>query len=95
MSKVITTKKINIDQLGYETLIDLNIISEPTGETIISSSVAQKELEAFINAHNADDNWVNPNLVIIKAEAADAKLAAEAKLLALGLTADDLKALGL
>ena len=90
MSKVITTKKINIDQLGYETLIDLNIISEPTGKTIIESSVNQKELEAFINAHNADDNWVNPNPVIITEPTVEQKLAS------VGLNLDDLKsALGL
>jgi hypothetical protein len=86
MSQVITTKKINIDQLGNETLIDLNIISEPTGETIINSSVDQDVLESFVNAHNADDNWVNPNLIEKVEPTIDEKLAS------VGLSIDDLKA---
>ena len=85
MSQVTTTKKINIDQLSHESKIDMNIISEPTGETIINSSVAQSVLEGFINAHTADDNWVNPTPP--KAEPTIAE-----KLAIVGLSIDDLKA---
>jgi hypothetical protein len=84
MSKVITTKKINIDQLGHESQIDMNIVSESTGETIIQSSVAQNVLEGFIEAHNANDNWVNPTPKI-EPTIAD-------KLAGMGLSIDDLKA---
>lgn len=84
MSQVITTKKINIDQLGHESQIALNIISEPTGETIIESNVAQNVLESFVNAHEANDNWVNPDPVV--------ELSIENKLASVGLSIDDLKA---
>lgn len=84
MSKVITTKKINIDQLGHESQIDLNIVSEPTGESIIESRVAQNVLESFVNAHEANDNWVNPDPVV--------ELSIENKLASVGLSIDDLKA---
>ena len=84
MSKITTTKKINIDQLGHESQIDMNIVSEPTGETIIESSVAQSVLEGCIQAHNADDNWINPTPKI-EATIAD-------KLASIGLSIDDLKA---
>jgi hypothetical protein len=59
MSQVITNKEININQLSYESQIDMNIVSEPTGETIIESSVEQSVLEGFIEAHKADDKWVD------------------------------------
>jgi hypothetical protein len=85
MSQVTTTKKINIDQLGHESGIDMNIISEPTGETVINSSVAQSVLESFVNAHTADDKWVNPTPA--KAEPTIAE-----KLASVGLSVDDLKA---
>jgi hypothetical protein len=84
MSKVITTKKINIDQLGHESGIDMNIISEPTGETIINSSVAQSVLEGFVNAHTADDKWINPTPKRV--------ITIEEKLASVGLSVDDLKA---
>jgi hypothetical protein len=88
MSQVTTTKKINIDQLGHETQFDLNIVSETTGETFIQSSVSQSELESFIEAHNADDNWVNLTPVIEKTIVD--------KLASIGLSITDLKeALGL
>jgi len=86
MSILTTTKKINIDQLSHESQIDMNIISEPTGETIINSSVDQDVLEGFVNAHNADDNWVNPNLIEKVEPTIDEKLAS------VGLSIDDLKA---
>lgn len=84
MSQVITTKKINIDQLGYESGIDLNTIFEPTGETIINSSVAQDILDNFIKNHNANDNWVNPEPV--------KEISIEDKLASVGLSVADLKA---
>ena len=84
MSQVTTTKKINIDQLGHESGIDMNIISEPTGETIINSSVAQSVLEGFVDDHIADDKWINPTP---KHEVTIAE-----KLASVGLSVDDLKA---
>jgi hypothetical protein len=84
MSQIITTKKINIDQLGHESQIALNIISEPTGETIIESNVAQNVLESFVNAHKANDNWVNPEPVV--------ELSISDKLASVGLSIDNLKA---
>jgi hypothetical protein len=62
----------------------MNIISEPTGETIINSSVEQSVLEGFLNAHTADDKWVNPTP---KHEVTIAE-----KLASVGLSVDDLKA---
>lgn len=84
MSKVTTTKKINIDQLGHESQIDLNIVNNPDGEIIITSSTDEKTLKSFIDAHIADDNWINPEPVktITVAE----------KLASVGLSLDDLKA---
>jgi hypothetical protein len=88
MSKVITTKKINIDQLGHESNVDLNIVSEADGTFIIESSVAQKTLESFIDAHVANDSWVSPNPPKV--------ITIENKLASVGLSIDDLKtALGL
>jgi hypothetical protein len=84
MSKVTTSKKINIDQLSHESQIDMNIISEPTGETIIESSVEQGVLEGFIEAHKADAKWVNPTPKV-EPTIAD-------KLALVGLSIDDLKA---
>ena len=84
MSQVITTKKINIDQLGHESGIDMNIISELTGETIINSSVDQSVLEGFVNAHKADDKWINPTPKRV--------ITIEEKLASVGLSVDDLKA---
>jgi hypothetical protein len=85
MSKVTTTKKINIDQLGHESQIDMNIISEPTGETIIESSVEQSVLEGFIEAHKADAKWINPTPPKPEPTVAE-------KLASVGLSLDDLKA---
>lgn len=84
MSQVTTTKKINLDQLGHESGIDMNTISEPTGETVINSSVAQSILEGFVNGHKADDNWVNPTPQRV--------ITIEEKLASVGLSVDDLKA---
>lgn len=85
MSQVTTTKKINIDQLGHESGIDMNIISEPDGTTIIHSSVAQSVLESFVDTHTANDRWINPTPA--KAEPTIAE-----KLASVGLSVDDLKA---
>jgi hypothetical protein len=84
MSKVITTKKINIDQLGHESKVDLNIVSEPDGTFVIESSVTQKTLESFIDAHVADSSWVNPSPV--------KEVTIAEKLASVGLSIDDLKA---
>lgn len=85
MSKITTSKKINIDQLGHESKIDLNIVSDPNGETIIESSVEQSVLESFIEAHKANDNWINPTPTKIEPTI-------EEKLGFVGLSIDDLKA---
>lgn len=85
MSQLTTTKKINIDQLGHESGIDMNIISEPDGTTIIESSVAQEVLESFVEAHKADDKWINPTPP--KAEPTIAE-----KLASVGLSIEELKA---
>ena len=61
MSKVITTKKINIDQLGHEVMVDLNIITL-IDESIIESSLDEPTLQKFIDDHKADDKWVNPDV---------------------------------
>lgn len=84
MSILTTSKKINIDQLSHESQIDMNIISEPDGTTIINSSVAQSVLEGFVDAHTADDKWINPTP---KHEVTIAE-----KLASVGLSIDDLKA---
>ena len=88
MSKVITTKEINIDQLGHECKVDLNIVSEPDGTFVIESSVGQKTLESFIDAHVADSSWVNPSPV--------REVTIAEKLASVGLSVEELKsALGL
>ena len=63
----------------------MNIISEPDGTTIIESSAAQEVLESFVEAHKADDKWINPTPP--KAEPTIAE-----KLASIGLSIDDLKA---
>lgn len=85
MSILTTSKKINIDQLGHESKIDMNTVSDPDGTTTIESSVKQDVLEAFVEAHKADDNWINPTPP--KAEPTIAE-----KLAGIGLSIDDLKA---
>ena len=88
MSKVITNKPINIDQLGHESKVDLNIVSEPDGTFVIESSVAQKTLESFIDAHVASNSWVNPTPV--------KEVTIVEKLASVGLSVEELKsALGL
>jgi hypothetical protein len=87
----ITSKEINLAQLDNElggqgliaNFMDLkNKIIKPAD----NSTLTEQELEAGIAAHIAIDE------VAIKAQA---KAAAESKLAALGLTTDDLRALGL
>lgn len=88
MSKIITSKNINIDQLAYESKIDLNILSEPDGTFVIESSVAKNTLESFVDAHVADNSWLNPTPV--------KEVSIADKLASVGLSIDDLKlALGL
>ena len=80
-----TNKKINIDQLSHESKIDMNIVSDPDGTTTIESSVAQDVLESFVEAHKADDKWINPTPPKAEPTIAD-------KLASIGLSIDDLKA---
>jgi hypothetical protein len=87
----ITSKEINLAQLDKE-LGGKGLngdFSDPKKKLIIpteNSDVTEEELEAAISAHIAIDDV---------AIAMAAKTAAQAKLEALGLTTDDLKALGL
>ena len=85
MGKMTTNKKINIDQLSHESKIDMNIVSDPDGTTTIESSVAQDVLESFVEAHKADDKWINPTPPKAEPTIAD-------KLASIGLSIDDLKA---
>lgn len=83
----ITSKEINLDQLDKELgSKGLNgDFNDPAKKVIVAadgSDVSDAQLEAAIAAHVA----VDPNA---------AKEAAKAKLAELGLTTDDLKALGL
>jgi hypothetical protein len=91
LKMAITSKEINLAQLDNElggqgliaNFMDLkNKIIKPAD----NSTLTEQELEAGIAAHIAIDE------VAIKAQA---KAAAESKLAALGLTTDDLRALGL
>ena len=84
MSQVITNKEINLDQLGHESKIDLNTITEADGTRTINSSVDQKILENFINEHVANPDWVNPE--------PKAEPTIQDKLALVGLNLDDLKA---
>jgi hypothetical protein len=87
----ITSKEINLGQLGKELggkglICDFN---DPKKKLILPAEgveLTEAQLEAAIAAHVAIDEE--------KAQAAK-KSAAEAKLAALGLTTDDLRALGL
>ena len=84
MSQVITNKEINLDQLGHESKIDLNTITEADGTRTINSSVDQKTLEKFINEHVANPDWVNPDPKV--------EPTIQDKLALVGLSLDDLKA---
>jgi len=88
----ITSKEINLDQLdkelGNQGLI-ANLKDDPDNKIIKpadNSTITETQLEAAIETHIAIDE------VAVKAQA---KAAAEGKLAALGLTTDDLRALGL
>ena len=88
----ITSKEINLDQLdkelGNQGLI-ANFKDDPDNKIIKpadNSTITEAQLEAAIAAHIAIDE------VAVKAQA---KATAEGKLAALGLTTDDLRALGL
>jgi hypothetical protein len=82
------TKKINLGQLDQELNgKGLNGVLDENGDTVEvnlaeGNDATEAELKAAIDAHIAIDPNANKKL-------------AEAKLTALGLTADDLKALGL
>jgi hypothetical protein len=83
----ITSKNINLDQLNEELgsqglIANFNDSEHKLILVADGSSVSEQELEVAISAHIA----VNPNA---------AKNAAQEKLIALGLTINDLKALGL
>ena len=87
----ITSKEINLSQLDQELggkglNGDFNDPKKKLIEPSENSDVTEAQLEAAIAAHMAVDE---------NAMAIAAKEAAQAKLEALGLTADDLKALGL
>jgi hypothetical protein len=85
-------KKINLEQLdkelnGLGLNASLNVNREITEISLAENNTAtQAELKAAIAAHIAIDE------VAVKAQA---KAVAEGKLAALGLTTDDLRALGL
>jgi hypothetical protein len=87
----ITSKEINLAQLDKELgskglCADFNDAKKKIITVADNSDVTEKELEDAIAAHIAIDEV---------AEATQAKAAAEGKLSALGLTTDDLRALGL
>lgn len=67
----------------------IKIANVETGEEI-ERQMTDEEL-----AQRANDEAIYQQLMELQAQAAAKKAAAEAKLAALGLTADDLKALGL
>jgi hypothetical protein len=69
--------------------IEISIVNGETGEQIV------REMNAEELAQYAKDQAEAADKAAKKAEAEAAKEAAQAKLAALGLTADDLKALGL
>lgn len=84
-------KKINLSQLDKELNglgLNANLINGEIVEVYLTehNTATEAQLEATINAHIAIDE------AAVKAEA---KATAEAKLAALGLTTEDLKALGL
>jgi hypothetical protein len=85
-----TNKKINLAQLDVElglTGLSMSTLKDEHTITPVSDKITLAQLEAAIFAHIAQPYEAD------KAEAA--KAAAQAKLAALGLTTDDLKALGL
>jgi hypothetical protein len=86
MSKIITIKKVNVDQLGHETSFDLNIETDIDGSTVIESSMPEADLIALIDNHKANDSWVNPVKVI---PPSPAQLAKAALLEKLGITAEE------
>ena len=67
----------------------IKIVNAETGEEIIRDMDADELAQLEIDKATAQAE------AAVKAQAATAKAAAEAKLAALGLTTDDLKALGL
>ena len=71
----------------------ISIADAITGETI-EREMTEEELE-FYEADSARRSKIIQAAEAAKAEAATKKTAAEAKLIALGLTLDDLRALGL
>lgn len=88
---IITDKEINLDQLdkelgSYGLCADFNNPKAKIIKTADNSPISDEELEIGIKNHLAIDE---------KAEAAIKRAVAEAKLAALGLTVDDLRALGL
>ena len=88
---ITTSKKINLEQLDKELgskglCSDFNDPKNKIIKAADNSTVTEAELEAAIAAHIAIDE---------EAVKAQAKVIAEAKLAALGLTTEDLKALGL
>ena len=87
----ITSKEINLAQLdkelgGQGLVADFNNPQEKLIKPADNSTVTEAQLEAAIAAHVAIDETVAK---------VQAKAAAESKLAALGLTTNDLRALGL
>jgi hypothetical protein len=87
----ITSKEINLAQLdnelgGQGLIANFEDLKKKLIQPADNSTLTEEELEAGIAAHIAIDE------VAVKAQA---KAVAEGKLAALGLTTDDLRALGL
>lgn len=87
---ITTTKKINLAQLDAELNangLSMESINGLHTITALDETITDKQLQAAVDAHDA--------LPTDAEKVAAAKEAAQAKLAALGLTTDDLKALGL
>lgn len=87
---ITTTKKINLAQLDAELNangLSMESINGSHTITALDETITDKQLQAAVDAHDA--------LPTDAEKAASTKEAAQAKLAALGLTTEDLKALGL
>jgi hypothetical protein len=60
-----------------------------------TGEIIERQMNAEELAQREEENLKNANRLALQTKANEAKIAAKAKLAALGLTADDLKALGL
>ena len=82
-----TTKNEMIEIIRAENPNGLRTGSDETGYVVLSNAEYEAKIAEWAEARLAKES--------AKAETESAKAAAQAKLAALGLTADDLKALGL